>query len=353
MKVPKPRKLPSGAYNIRMTLGGEFISITDYDKKYVEQQALRIKTDYKLDQKAILSKQVKEKTLSGALEDYLKANKAVLSPSTLRSYQSMAKGRFNLYRGQKLKDIDFQAMINDELELVSEKTVANAWGLVRPALKHVGFPVPTVRLAAVPVNEIPFLQPEEIKPFLKAVEGRTYEIPTLLMLHGLRLSEVLGLTWEDVDLKRGVLNVHGAVVRGPDGLTEKRTNKNQTSTRPVPILIPRLLSLLQCHGEVSGRVVVINPSNLLEDVKRACKRAGGTVVTCHGLRHSFASLLYYLEIPERQIQEWGGWKDRATLHRIYIRLTAAGTSEAQKTVKGFFDDKPKKPKKTGQKKAKK
>jgi integrase len=157
-----------------------------------------------------------------------------------------------------------------------------------------------------------------------------------MLLHGLRLSEMRGLTWDNIDLKNGVMTVKGALVRGPDGEVAKKQNKNATSTRPVPIMIPRLLELLKAADGKAGPVVVIGAGTMLDDVKRACKRAGVTEVTCHGLRHSFASLCYYLEIPERQIQEWGGWKDRATLHRIYIRLTAAGQSEAQTKFTSFF-----------------
>ena len=341
MKVPEPIKLPSGAWRIQLRLGGESISITRAKKEDCMNAALKAKTKYITEQKRQKKRIVpdtKKLTLKAVQESYIKANTPVLSPATVRSYTSYAKNRWTKYQGKQISGIDWQQMINDELESVSEKTVKNAWGLVRPALEAVGYPVPAVKLAAVPVNEIAFLQPDEIKPFLKAVEGRSYEIPALLLLHGLRLSEVLGLQWEQVNLKTGTITVKGAVVRGTSGLIRKKQNKNQTSARTVPILIPRLLSLLKARRDVSGPVVVINPSNLLDDVKRASERAGGTIVTCHGLRHSFASLCYYLEIPERQIQEWGGWKDRTTLHRIYIRLTAAGESEARSKVTAFFTD---------------
>ena len=73
-------------------------------------------------------------------------------------------------------------------------------------------------------------------------------------------------------------------------------------------------------------------------MKRSCKRANITEVTNHGLRHSFASLCFYLKIQDRQIQEWGGWKDKAILHKIYIRLTAKGQSEAKESFTNFFQN---------------
>ena len=179
-------------------------------------------------------------TLREAMKRYINEYKSELSPSTADRYQVYADCRFKKYLDKTHGEIPWQKMIDDELKLVSPKTVYNGWGLVRPALKFVGYPVPSVKLAAVPVTEIPFLQPEEIKPFCISVKGRSYEIAALLELHGLRLSEMKGLDWKDIDLNLGVINVRGAYVKGPDGYVDKETNKNKTSTRPVPIMIPQL-----------------------------------------------------------------------------------------------------------------
>lgn len=347
MKEPKVQRLKSGNYRVRLRLGDEDLSITRATAEECRAAALEIKTEYKIGKRQTATKAARELTLKEAQERYITHRKATLSPSTLRSYQIFARTRFPEYQQTKLKDLDFQQAIDDELDEMSPKTVKNAWSLARSSLEYAGFPVPKVRLAPVPVNEIAFLQPAEVTAFCNALIGRSYEIPALMLLHGIRLSEMRGLTWENVDLKHGVLNVKGALVRGPEGNVKKQQNKNETSTRPVPIMIPRLLTLLKAAGGKEGPVVVIGANTMLDDVKRACKRAGVTEVTCHGLRHSFASLCYYLEIPERQIQEWGGWKDRQTLHRIYIRLTAAGKNEATAKVTSFFEEQKKPPQKGG------
>jgi len=336
MKIPEPKKLPSGNWRVRLRLGGEDVSITRATKDDCQLAALEAKTNYKLGRQAAVSKRAKEMTLKEAQKAYIKATRAVLSQSTVRAYLQYKDCRFKAYQDKKLKDIDFQQMINDELKDVSEKTVKNAWGLVRPALDNVGYPIPKIKLAPVPVNEIPFLQPEEILPFCEAVKGRPYEIAALLMLHGLRLSEVLGLQWENVNLDKQMFTVRGAKVKGPDGYVEKKTNKNSTSTRKVPIMIPQLYEALNASKSDSGPVVGISASVLLRDVKRACRRAGVTVVSNHGLRHSFASLGYHLGISERQLMAWGGWADFQTMHKIYIRLAASDETAAAESVRAFF-----------------
>ena len=335
MKVPEPRKMSSGNWFIQMRLGGVSTTVTAATKSECIRQATLIKAEHKAG-KRVSIKTPNELTLKEACERYIAKYQKALSPATVRGYTIYKDNRFRAYQDKKLTEINWQKMIDDELAIKSEKTVKNAWGLVHPALVEAKFPIPDVKLAKVPINETAFLQPEEILPFCEAVKGRSYEIAALLELHGMRLSEVRGLTWENVDLKRGFISVKGARVRGLDGDVMKETNKNETSTRLVPILIPQLTEALTAVKDKKGSVVKAQSNTLLDDVKRSCKRAGVTIVTNHGLRHSFASLGYHLKISERQMMQWGGWKDFQTMHKIYIRLAAIDETEAKAAMTKFF-----------------
>lgn len=321
-------------------MDGQSIPVTAETKTECKSKAELIKAQYRNDHKTIAHRAAANMTLLEVMEKYIKDSKPVLSPATIRGYEYIKKKRFEKYRDKKLSAIKWQNMINDELEDVSEKTVKNAWGFVTPSLRNVGYPVPEVKLAKVPVNEISFLQPEEIKPFCEALKGRSFEIPALLELHGLRLSEVLALDWSNVDCDKWIMTIKGARVRGTDGMTDKDTNKNETSTRKVPIMIPQLKDAMNAVADKTGRVAHMNQSALLKDVKRTCKRAKVTIVTNHGLRHSFASLCYHRKISERQLMQWGGWADFQTMHRIYIRLAASAETEAAASMEQFFAEEP-------------
>ena len=336
MKIPKVEKLPSGHWFCRLRIDGVSIPITAETRTECERIAYLKKSEL-MAGKSRIQHTPKETTLRTALAKYIETRKATISPSTYDRYLQMKDGRFKDYLDMPLGRIPFQKMIDDELSVASEKTVRNAWGLVRPALKNAGFPVPDVKLAAVPVKEIAFLQPEEIKPFCKAVKGRSYEIAALLGLHGLRMSEVKGLTWDNIDLKRSIIKVRGAYVKGHDGFVDKETNKNATSTRTVPIMIPQLTKALEAVENKTGKVVTIYHTSLNLDIQRACKRAGVTVITYHGLRHSFASLCFHLGIQMEQIMRWGGWSNDATLKKIYIHLAASAEDENKAAFTGFFN----------------
>ena len=336
MKIPKIEKLPSGNYFCRLRLNGVSIPITAESEAECERIAYLKKSEWNAG-KSRIQRTPKETTLQEALDKYIQKRKSTLSPSTLRSYSIYAKNRFPSYRDEKLCKIKWQQMIDDELKLVSEKTVKNAWALVSPALESVGFPVPSVRLARPSVPDLVFLQPEEIKPFCEALRGRKYEIPALLALHGLRLSEIRGLKWDHVDLKNGVLFIQGAMVRGIDGNVDKKTNKNDSSSRYVPIMIPQLKTALEKSKNKTGKVAEIGATTLLDDVRRTCRRAGVTECTTHDLRRSFASLCFYLGIPSKQIQEWGGWKNDAVLNKIYIKLSNTMKTESKDKFTKFFE----------------
>lgn len=340
MKVPAAKRLPSGNWNIRLRLGGEEISITRSSETACKQEAQLVKAEYLAGKRMTLSQAAKETTLHDAARRYIDRNKALLSPATVRSYECYLRARFIKYKYKTLPEIDWQRMINDELAVVSEKTVKNAWALFRPAVEAAGFPVPKVRLAKVPVRDLPWLQPDEILRFCEAVRGRPFEIAALLELHGLRLSEVKGLRWDQVDLKRDRITVRGAMVRGPEGYVLKATNKTETSTRTVPVMIPQLHAALAAVPEQqrSGLVVKQGAGTLLDDVKRTCRRAGITETGNHGLRRSFASLCYDRGINEEQLKAWGGWQDYQTMHKIYIKLAAASEQAARDRVKAFFQN---------------
>jgi len=342
MKIPKAKKLPSGAWRIRMRLGGEEISITRGTEDACKKEARVIKAEYLAGRRIATYQEANEKTLKEVQEAYLKQNKAVMSPATVRSYQAYINHRWPDYQDKRLKDIKWQNMINDELAGKSPKTVKNAWGLVSASMKAAGVPVPEVKLAQCPVNELSFLQPDEILKFCETIRGRPFELAALLMLHGLRLSEVLGVQWKNIDTKHGTITVQGSVVRGPDGQTTKQTNKNKTSSRTLPIMIPRLSEIVsesEKGKDPDAAVVTTHPSNLLDDVKRACRDAGITETSCHGLRRSYASLLYRIPgVSERQVMQWGGWSNIQTMHKIYIRIAAADEKAAAEAVKAFYQN---------------
>ncbi len=340
MKIPEPRRLPSGNWFIRLRLGGQSIPITEPTRADCVKTARLVKAQYLADRdiQRKAAPPAQTMTLGELLDNYREKYQRELSPGTLRGYGTIRRNRFQSIMSLRPDQVkDWQKVVSDEYQLAAEKTVQNAWGCVTAALRDAKLPVPEVTLAPVPEADFSFLEPEEIPPFLDAIRGDPVELEMLLELHGLRLSEVLQVVRNDrIDLRKGNINVHGAIVRGDEGFVAKKTNKSKTGTRVVPILIPRLSELVEQLRSEGRQPDVHSASMILEHVHAACARAGVTDCTNHDLRRTFASLGYSCGISERVLMELGGWKDAETMHKIYVKLTQRDRRGAVNALRDFF-----------------
>jgi integrase len=124
----------------------------------------------------------------------------------------------------------------------------------------------------------------------------------------MRLSEVLGLSWDDIDFAAGVIHVRHQLARGRRGVPPHRIPpKTRASVREIPLL-PQLAAVLRQHKRSSrftgGSDYVFATSHgtafLHHNVsKRVLRRAAvdggldrrGRRLRFHDLRHTFASHL--------------------------------------------------------------
>lgn len=335
VKVPAPRVLPSGTFFNQITVNGKRVPISAASEKEYYAKARAAKTGL------IEAKKTAPKiTLGAAIDSYIESNSNVLSPSTIKAYKSYRKYRFQSVIDRDISAIqNWQKVINDEMEEeISPKTLANSWRLITASMRAQNLDIPEVSLPKAAKAQRPWLDYEQIKDFLKAVEGADCELAALLALHGLRRSELLAITADKVDTKKGLMEISGAMVFNPDGvLIEKATNKNSSSQRIVHIVIPRLYDLIE--GK-EGRLVSTHPNTLRSQINAVCKAADLPLVGFHGLRHSFASLAYHLGWSEMTTMREGGWSNTQTVNNIYTHLATQDQNADIEKMKAFFLDKP-------------
>ena len=338
MKIPKPKTLPSGSWNIQLRLAGESISITETTEQETIKKATLIKAEHIAGKRP--SKRDNAKTLDDLISDYINAKKAVLSPSTVRGYEAIRRTRFQAYMEMEPERINWQRAVSDESRLCGPKTLKNAWALVSAALIFSGSAAPAVRLPQVVSDEHPYLDADQIPIFLDAIRGNNFEVAALLGLHGLRRSEMFALTWGDIDLESKTIKIRGAVVHNEKGsLVRKKENKNRSSRRVVPIMIPRLLELLKAEtGDKLSPVLTGHPNSLYKAINRICEKEGLPLIGVHGLRHSFASLAHSLGVPEAETMALGGWDDPQTMRKIYTHLDAAARLKTANKISDFFSN---------------
>ena len=330
--VPKARQLPSGSWFIQLRLGGRSVSITEPTEAKALAKARAIKEGY------LKVRHADNITYRKAIDQYIEENDRTLSPSTIRGYRAIQNYRFPSIMDRSMAaPCRWQSLINDEAKDVSPKTVRNAWALIARVMRLHGVDVPEVNLPQVPKAEQPFLDPEQIKVFLAAIKGHPDELAALLALHSLRRSELGAVMPEDVDLKKDIVHVRGAIVMDEHHkFVNKATNKNETSTRPVPIMIPRLKELLKDRMDEDRPVIQTELNHLSNRINSVCEAAGLPSVGVHGLRRSFASLAYHLRWPELKTMQTGGWSDINTVLKVYTYLASQDGKNADKSMARFY-----------------
>lgn len=339
MKIPEPRKLPSGSWFIQLRIDGQSISITKPDKKQAIAEAVAIKSGWMKANKTPLNSM----PLSKAIDDYIKQRENVLSPSTIAGYRVIQRNRFRQLQRVKVADIDpirWQKAVNLEAKSVSAKTLKNSAMFVQSVIAEYGGEKLSARMPQVVPNDLPWLTPEQIPVFLDGIRGSKYEIPALLALSSLRQSEIIALKYKDIDLERNRIAVHGAAVKDQNGnLVQKRENKNASSRRYVPFIIPQLRDAVTAADANPDDFVYCKYSNVLRlNINKICAELGLPEVGVHGLRRSFASLCYHLGISEAVTMISGGWSDFRTMRKIYTKISESDIANQAKLYTEFFEN---------------
>lgn len=339
MKVPEPRKLPSGAWFIQLRLNGVSVPVTAPSAKECKRSAELIKAEHRAG-KRVFSVAPSDLTMRKAIDAYIQHREKKLSPSTIRGYRIIQKCRFQEYMDTPIKNIkSWQSVYDSEIDRLNAKTLKTSFSFLRTVYKFVmKRPAPIVDMIEPISNERPFLSAEEIPLFLDAVRGDHAEIGALLAMMSMRCSELLDLEWEkNINLEKGLITIRGATVPDEDGkLVHKDANKNKASRRTIPIFIPQLREALEAVEAKQGKVIDYTPNGLYKAINRVCEKAGVPKVGIHGMRHSFASLCVHFQIPEKTAMAIGGWSDYKTMRKIYTHISEQDMTDSVETLQSFF-----------------
>ena len=328
IKVPKPRR-KGNTWFAQVTVDDErfYISGNSEEEYYAKARAAKAKL-------IEIKKAAPRITLGTAIDHYIKDNDAVLSPSTINAYKSYRRTRFKGYMSEDATQINYQRMVNEEARTRAPKTVHNAWRLVTASLRHANIPIAPVNLPQKRKTERPWLDYQQISILLDKCKGKPYELGILLGLHGLRRSEILHLTSDDIDTERGLIYVRGASVVGENNkLTDKDTNKTTSSSRTVNIVIPRLNDVVSCK---KGRLITTNPTTMYGLINGLCEKNGLPKVGVHGLRHSYISLCFHLGWNMQTVMQQGGYSNPQVVNEVYRHLAALDANADIERMKDFY-----------------
>lgn len=132
---------------------------------------------------------------------------------------------------------------------------------------------------------------------------KPHEIGVLICLYtGIRIGELCGLMWEDIDLESRMLHIRRTMQRIKTDVGAKNKTKivylppkTEASYRsiPLPLFLNNILTQYKesCDGQyvMMDGMKIIEPRNLQYNFKKILERAGVADANYHALRHTFAT----------------------------------------------------------------
>jgi len=223
------------------------------------------------------------------------------------------------------------------------------------------------------------LTPEQQKAFLQFMDGHpVYDhwkpIYTFFIGTGVRVGELGGLRWQDIDFENGYITIDHAVFyfAGKMNKTNQKVYiskpKTEAGVRKIPLVEEVKKSLVEvkqyqldngivCNSEIDGYTdfVFLNRFGnvfLQQDLDRALSRIIDAYnemelyeaakvnrkalilphFTCHSLRHTFCARVCEYETNLKVIQSLMGHKDIATTMNIYAEVTEERKKQSLETL---------------------
>ena len=334
--MPTARKTKSGKWRCQAF---DYVEKVDGKKKY-HHRSFTASTKWEAERMANefmrnKNRPSSELRLDEAIDRYVEIKRNVLSPSTIRGYNSLKRNAFAMLSNMRIDKItaeDVQECINLYAVDHTAKSCRNALGLLTAVLYsflpgtyfHIKLP------QTVPVD---YYTPsdDDIKALLNAIKYDELKRAVMLAAFGtLRRSEICGLTDEDVD--GDVIHVHRAMVESEDGWVLKDFPKNDSSNRR--IAYPHFV--IEMLGDRKGKLVNMTPKRLDVGFRRAVERAGLPHFRLHDLRAYSVSIAHAIGIPDVYLMERGGWKSESTYKRVYRRAIGEQDKELSAKLNEHF-----------------
>lgn len=347
------KQLPSGSWRCQVYAGHKadgkphYVSFTRATKKEAEFDALQFQLHYKE-----ISRDSSKMTLNEAMEKYIESKDGVLSPSTIRGYENIRRNHLSGLMPMKLHKLTpqlIQRAFNEEAKPYRDKhgkirqrtpkTLRNIHGLLSTVLAEYH---PSLRLTTTlpqkERKEQAILEPEQIAILLKAVEGNEMELPILMGVWlCMRASEIAGLTWDCVNFDKKTILIQKALVRDKDNHWVEKGTKTSSSTRLLNVPGYIMDKLARAKQSATGeRVISLSSESMYKRFKTILKRNGLPDLRFHDLRHTAASVMVSLNIPNKYAQARGGWATPHTMQRVYQHTMESKRSAIDEAIDQYF-----------------
>lgn len=165
-----------------------------------------------------------------------------------------------------------------------------------------------------------------------------------LLATGLRVSEAICLTWSDVNLKEGFIDVNKTAVKAKGGIVVQNYPKTEESTRRVYLSenTVNFIRKLYKYRNQRSRLVLANRNGNIYNVSvlrshwiQTCEKLIIPYKGMHALRHSWATTALNAGVNVAIVSKMLGHKNIATTMNIYQTVFSEQKKEAAKIMNNF------------------
>ncbi len=274
-------------------------------------------------------------TLGDAVDSYIESRSSVCSPSTVANYEKIRRCNFTELYDIRLSDLSediLQKAVNSFSEDHEPKTVHNAYNLLSAAMKKQGLSF----AVTLPKKKKTLTKLPPIDDVISAVVGSDIECACLLaMWLSLRMSEVRGLRFDDIDGDYVLIRNTRILIKGEDVF--KESTKTYQSTRRLSL--PPYLKNLCGDGDPDAFVVDMKANYIYYKLQNLLLQADVRPIRFHDLRHYNASAMGELGIADVYAMERGGWDTTSIYHKTYQHTFDTYKREADEKINSYFESK--------------